>query len=286
MDFLKGAKDLTKNPLGIVALFISLIYGIASFLLGSSADKLTCYERWPLIIFIVIFPIFILLVFYKLVTEHHGKLYAPGDFKDDGGFLKTLSFLKPLSPEEREIKLEEAVSESLGDKISEDGLINENNEKTATKGVTDFSPVRSEEQSKKVDRQTFKEEIKKIEDSVIRLIASELKIEPIQNVGVGGTNIRFDAFFPIVNEKATFLEVKAFRTSFSAMMALDRLLYNALVADRFFEAKFKLIIVVVYYDDNERERIERSWRRKIESCPVEIELRFMSNKEVTNILVS
>lgn len=71
------------------------------------------------------------------------------------------------------------------------------------------------------------------------------------------------------------------------MMVLDRLLYNALVADFFFfEAKFKLIIVVVYYDDNERKRIERSWRRKIASCPVETELRFMSNKEVINTQVS
>lgn len=38
------------------------------------------------------FSYFYFNVFYKLVTEHHGKLYAPGDFKDDGGFLKTLSF--------------------------------------------------------------------------------------------------------------------------------------------------------------------------------------------------
>ena len=93
--------------------------------------------------------------------------------------------------------------------------------------------MRSQEQSKKVDRQSYKEEIKRIEYSVIRLIASELKIEPIQYVGVGGTGIWFDAFFPIASEKATFLEVKAFRTSISAMMALDRLLYNALVADFF-----------------------------------------------------
>lgn len=47
--------------------------------------------------------------------------------------------------------------------------------------------MRSQEQSKKVDRQSYKEEIKRIEYSVIRLIASELKIEPIQYVGVGGT---------------------------------------------------------------------------------------------------
>ena len=91
MEFLKGAKDLARNPLGIIALFISLIYGFASLLLNSSADKLTEAERWPLILFIVGFPILVLGAFYKLVTDHHGKLYAPGDFKDDRSFLRTLS---------------------------------------------------------------------------------------------------------------------------------------------------------------------------------------------------
>lgn len=75
MEFLKGAKDLARNPLGIIALFISLIYGFASLLLGSSADKLTEAERWPIIIFIVLFPVMVLVAFYKLVTHHHGKLY-------------------------------------------------------------------------------------------------------------------------------------------------------------------------------------------------------------------
>ena len=110
MEFLKGAKEFARNPLGIIALFISLIYGFASLLLDSSAEKLTVAERWPLIIFIVVFPILVLVTFYKLVTNHHGKLYAPGDFKDDKSFLRT------LSPEEQEEKLNDEVKESLGEK--------------------------------------------------------------------------------------------------------------------------------------------------------------------------
>ena len=107
MEFLKGAKDFARNPLGIVALFISLIYGFASLLLNSSVEKLTENERWPLIMFIVLFPVLVLITFYRLVTNHHGKLYAPGDYKDDKSFLRT------LSPEEQELKLEKEVKESL-----------------------------------------------------------------------------------------------------------------------------------------------------------------------------
>ena len=52
MPFVNNAKELARNPLGIIALFISLIYGFASLLLNSSADKLTEVERSPLIAFI------------------------------------------------------------------------------------------------------------------------------------------------------------------------------------------------------------------------------------------
>ncbi|WP_052956272.1 hypothetical protein [Photobacterium angustum] len=64
MDFTKTTKDFARNPLGIVALFISLIYGFASLLLGTAADKLESLERWPLLIFIVAFPFSVLWVFF------------------------------------------------------------------------------------------------------------------------------------------------------------------------------------------------------------------------------
>jgi hypothetical protein len=100
-------KDLVKNPIGIIALFISLIYGFANLLLGATATSLTSDERHPLILFIVLFPVVVLVVFYLLVSRHHGKLYAPGDYKDDKSFLRT------LSQEEREQKLEKEAQEAL-----------------------------------------------------------------------------------------------------------------------------------------------------------------------------
>ena len=103
-------KDLVKNPIGIIALFISLIYGFANLLLGTTASSLTPDERYPLIMFIVLFPVVVLGIYYLLVSRHHGKLYAPGDYKDDKSFLRT------LSPEERELKLEKEAQEAIPDR--------------------------------------------------------------------------------------------------------------------------------------------------------------------------
>ena len=76
-----------RNPLGIIALFISLIYGISALLLGVSVDKISTVNQERLVWFIIAFPIGILFAFLYLVTWHHRKLYSPADFRTDEGFL-------------------------------------------------------------------------------------------------------------------------------------------------------------------------------------------------------
>lgn len=91
-NFMSKSVGLTRNPLGIIGLFISLIYGFSCAVLGFSITNLnTSCERLPLIWFIVIFPILILGAFIYLVIYHHSKLYAPSDFKDDSTFLKIMT---------------------------------------------------------------------------------------------------------------------------------------------------------------------------------------------------
>lgn len=101
-QFLKHAKGLAKNPLGIIALFISLIYGFASLVLGLSSSNLAPSERIILIWFIVLFPILILITFVFLVIKHHQKLYSPSDFRDDESFLRTFSPEKKFQEEYRQ----------------------------------------------------------------------------------------------------------------------------------------------------------------------------------------
>ncbi|SDS67069.1 hypothetical protein SAMN04487764_2764 [Gillisia sp. Hel1_33_143] len=87
-EFLSNAKNSSRNPLGIIALFISLIYGFACLVLGTSGEKLSSYEKIPIVYFLIVFPILILISFLFLVTKHHNKLYAPKDYKDERNFFK------------------------------------------------------------------------------------------------------------------------------------------------------------------------------------------------------
>jgi hypothetical protein len=95
MNFIENAKGLTRNPLGIIALFISLIYGFACLVLSTSLSNLIGnIERQPLIWFIILFPLIILVCFIYLVTHHHEKLYSPDDYGNSEAFLKTLNYSK------------------------------------------------------------------------------------------------------------------------------------------------------------------------------------------------
>lgn len=86
-DFATTAKGFTKNPLGIIALFIVLIYGFASLTLGLTTS-LGSVEKIMLVAFLVIFPCIVLASFVWLVCEHHEKLYGPSDYKSDISFLE------------------------------------------------------------------------------------------------------------------------------------------------------------------------------------------------------
>lgn len=81
------ARGLARNPLGIIALFIVLVYGFAS-LVTAFAGSFNHAERLPLIYFLVFFPVLVLGVFAWLVSSHSGKLFAPADFKNEENYVR------------------------------------------------------------------------------------------------------------------------------------------------------------------------------------------------------
>lgn len=86
-NFGETAKSLARNPLGIIALFIVLVYGFAS-LVTAFGTSFTPEQKTPLIYFMVVFPVLVLGVFAWLVSKHSGKLFAPADFKNEDNYVR------------------------------------------------------------------------------------------------------------------------------------------------------------------------------------------------------
>ncbi len=85
--FSSTAGKLSRNPLGIIALFIVLVYGMASLVtLFGGATRSSEYSY--LVYFLVVFPMLVLAAFVWLVCRHSDKLYGPGDFVNEEHFME------------------------------------------------------------------------------------------------------------------------------------------------------------------------------------------------------
>jgi hypothetical protein len=72
------AVRLSRSPLGIIALFIVLVYGIAA-LVTAASSTLTAVERLPLVYFLVFFPVAVLGLFGWIAINRPGNLFSPQD---------------------------------------------------------------------------------------------------------------------------------------------------------------------------------------------------------------
>lgn len=84
-DFAESSKGFTKSPLGIIALFIVLVYGFATLAVCFGSNLKEHIE--PLIWFLVIFPVLVFGGFLWLVAKHSDKIFGPSDFKNEDNFL-------------------------------------------------------------------------------------------------------------------------------------------------------------------------------------------------------
>lgn len=258
MDFFRGIKYYVRNPLGIIALFITLIYAVASLLLGITANKISETERWPIIIFIVIFPIIVLFTFYRLVARHHGKLYSPSDYREDGSFLRT------LTPEEVNQKLDVEAAEVI---------------QTTVEPQTVQVETRSKD-SRVPSLVQLREDIRVIENDVIKMMENEYNMPAMRNVRITNAGIIFDALFdtPV---KPTALEIKIMRSPHVSTAMINSLLYNAMLADKYFQSRFKLVVIIVYsVEESLVSNAKSMWKQKLGNTPVDIELRFISNEQL------
>lgn len=85
-EFAESARGFTKSPLGIIALFIVLIYGFATIAVTFSGNLKEHIE--PLIYFLIFFPVIVFIGFLWLVAKHSDKIYGPSDFKNEENFMR------------------------------------------------------------------------------------------------------------------------------------------------------------------------------------------------------
>jgi hypothetical protein len=122
---LPQTKPLSKsrNQLITIAILIGLIYAAACAVLVLAGQNIVEHQKWPIVIFMVVFPLFALAIFGWLVSKHHTKLYS-GTSNDADMSLST------LTPDQQRRKLNAEVTSI----ISGITKVNEDNGNGATEG--------------------------------------------------------------------------------------------------------------------------------------------------------
>ena len=86
--FGRTAAVLARGPLGLLALCLVFSYGVAGMFGSLAVLHLSPGQRDVLVAFIVLFPLVVLAALFRLITHHHTKLYAPGDFREERHFVE------------------------------------------------------------------------------------------------------------------------------------------------------------------------------------------------------
>lgn len=250
---MKSAVGLTKNPLGIIGLFISLIYGFACLVLSTSIANLNASnERLPLIWFIIVFPIAILCAFIYLVVNHHEKLYAPSDFRNDEAFIETLSGKKIKEKQEKEIEILNSANESS---------IKPTTTKS-TKELKTAEPKSTETIERKLD---FKEDITKRVSNAEKWAVKDLELKyktlfkTNQRLLANNVRIDLDAYSSNQN-KVTIAEVKYWESNKAVKPLLLSLQEYILKLEKFktlFKNKEVELIIVLVFDKIKEENLSQ-----------------------------
>ena len=175
---------MARNPLGIIALFIVLVYGIAGAVLSTSSEFLGEEQRSIFVWFLVLFPVAVFLGFLWLVSKHHTKLYAPTDYHTEEGFFRS------LTPDEKKEKIRKEA----------EAFVVENPPEPVANSESPQTPIRNER---------INEKILLAEELVLREVQKEYG-SPISRDASLGSDLGLDGLFA-KDGKGYGVEVKLVR---------------------------------------------------------------------------
>ncbi|GGH86880.1 hypothetical protein JOD43_003718 [Pullulanibacillus pueri] len=283
--FMSNAKEMIKNPLGIIALFISLIYAIASLVLTVSTSALSKNQNWVLVLFIVLFPLIVLSAFIYLVVYHHQKLYGPSDFRDENNFFRQLS-----TSEQREKRQEEVMNLLKVENEEKDAGDNDSmQEVKANNGDEDKANNNGESVLSFIhdNAENIISNLSNLglltEESVLRLLESELGVTVRRQMALdlGSQTISFDGM-AFKNNKIIGIEIKLFksgRINMSKVLDISNLVEKILQSKRDIK-KFKFIFAFVSVKPFiNKAQIEKAINDKLKTY-ADVDIRFYNLEDL------
>jgi hypothetical protein len=253
-----------RNPLSTIALFAGLSEISGTVVLPFINTAGQSQFLW----FLMLFPTFLVLLFFLTLWFRHGVLYAPSDYRDEGNFLKSFdraSFEEVSRKIEHEVKEQMSLetADTITSSIAERGIATSNSH---SRNLTD-----SEIEGLTRDRYRM------AEDLVLKDLAIKYKTNVAQGVTFNNLTGKFifDGTFE-QNGELFLVEVKYFR-SFEAHILIRHLIghfFHGIDYKKFGNYKKVSLILTLVFNKNigpsEISRVRENLNRFFKNSPIPI----------------
>lgn len=239
----KQAQAVVRNPLTVIAVFAGLAELSAVVALPQLEQDIQAKFVW----FVMLFPAFLVGIFFVVLWKKHHVLYAPSDFTDEDNFMR--HWVQSSSIDIDGVIEEEAVNSLATDDLPE--------------SVIEIAPTPAEPVIRTISEDRILE-VRLAEHLALRRLEQTLNIEFKRNVQFKGrSSVRFDGVGDSANGPI-LVEVKYVRSLNSLRMNLQRELH------RFASISFKIGIdevrnatfLIVFVIKNEFPKLEAEEVRK------------------------
>jgi len=94
-----------RNPLGVIALFVSFIDAVATVSLKFLLDAKSPHTGY-VVVFIIAFPTLIVILFFSTLWLRRESLYGPSDFREDANFMNLFTRIERVDIRTRALQLD------------------------------------------------------------------------------------------------------------------------------------------------------------------------------------
>lgn len=257
-----------KNPLTVIAMFAAIAEISGTTVLPFIESDNQSIYIW----FLMIFPMFLVGIFFITLNFNHKVLYAPSDYKNEDNFLKSIG---KATAQEKEEKLREEVEETE----EQTDLSKTDAQKKEQLGSQTHNTTR-QRNSELMANVTLAEKlaINKLSKELGTEFRTDVRFETPSN-----RKIIFDGF-AIQNDKLHVAEVKLFRSEHFSPAILDRLLLEIELMRSKLDDKDIVLHFIAVIDNLEvrKERVQERLSRYMERYNINVKLQVVTLEDLQN----
>lgn len=272
-----------KNPLTVIAIFAAIAEISGTTVLPFIESENQSLYVW----FLMLFPVFLVGVFFLTLNFNHRVLYAPSDYKDEKNFVNPYG---KATPEEQNKKLREEVEELEAENTAEQASSEYMNRQNSVNREDSNDSFLSSAQKNTAKLRQIMADVALAEKLAVNKLSRELGLNFKTDVRINLPDSKFGAVYDalgINDNEVHAVEVKLFKAKNVDPSRLTKVLEQSEEASRHFKSldlrNFTLHIFAVMDTPNiEKEMLKNTLNSFVNRYKVKVKIHITTLNDLQN----